>query len=596
MESATEVLSGYEPTGDLAAAALETAFDGKSLPYESACRLVLWEAKHVSETSSLLHLWGAHDRCQAFSAASEMQLHDVVDAIGKKDGSGLTPLDCAIRANSCCIAEELLKLGCRPSKPYLVEERTPKLTKILEEHCPSCVFARKKARLEGKNIYKAAATGDLTTIETFHLSGYNVFQEDQDHRTIMQHAAEKGHSGILHFADTVYPGHHLAGLQKIYPNHNEAFVALKSNGGVLAWGSATRGGDCSEVQLQLTAGVQSLFHNDYAFAALKEGGSVVAWGLHDFGGDTKRVRKYLTGGVQSICHSYGAFAALKADGSVVSWGSEMSGGNMRKVQDKLTSGVRALGQSDKAFAALKTDGSAVVWGGDVTYQLEAVAHIFTKLSDDGTVLMITRNDLAIAALSVDGSVIAWGPRNHGGDIGPVKDQLTSGVQSIFSGDHAFAALKTDGSLVTWGREDSHSKAVSKLLAEQKKDGVLLSFAWNRGAIAAVRADGKVITWGLNDAGGDVSKLHDQLVDCTQSICATQRAFAVLKVDGSVVAWGDHQFGGDISPVKHQLLSDVHSIHSDDGCSAFGALKNDGSSVVWGYPWTAQPNTGDAQLS
>ena len=61
MEAMTECFLRVKPTGDLAAAALEKTQDGKSLPADLIRRVVTWEARQVSKTSSLLHCWATQD-------------------------------------------------------------------------------------------------------------------------------------------------------------------------------------------------------------------------------------------------------------------------------------------------------------------------------------------------------------------------------------------------------------------------------------------------------------------------------------------------------------------------------------------------------
>merc|ERR1719316_2226161 len=83
-------------TGDLAAAALEDS----SLPADLVCRIVKWEAEHVQDKTSLLHCWAKLDRDMAFSAVSRLGLNEAIGALDKKDESGATPLDYAIKCNS----------------------------------------------------------------------------------------------------------------------------------------------------------------------------------------------------------------------------------------------------------------------------------------------------------------------------------------------------------------------------------------------------------------------------------------------------------------------------------------------------------------
>ena len=51
---------------------------------------------------------------------------------------------------------------------------------------------------------------------------------------------------------------------------------------------------------------------------------------------------------------------------------------------------------------------------------------------------------AFAALKDDGSVVTWGGSSYGGNSSSVSDDLSSGVEAIYSTWHgAFAAVKSD---------------------------------------------------------------------------------------------------------------------------------------------------------
>ena len=66
------------------------------------------------------------------------------------------------------------------------------------------------------------------------------------------------------------------------------------------------------------------------------------------------------------------------------------------------------------------------------------------------------------------------------------------------------------------------------------------------------------------------------------------SFAALKEDGSVVTWGDPFSGGDSSSVSSSLSSGVTQIFSTE--SAFAVLKDDGSVVTWGGPSSGGDNS------
>ena len=141
-----------------------------------------------------------------------------------------------------------------------------------------------------------------------------------------------------------------------------AFVAVKSDGSVIAWGDAESGGDTSAVQGQLAGGVRHVFCGDDAFAALKADGAVVTWGVPGSGGGFGAVKERFAGDVARVTCNGDAFAASKFDGSVVTWGDTKFGGDSSTVQERLAGGVRRVTGSGGAFAAVKSDGSVIAWG------------------------------------------------------------------------------------------------------------------------------------------------------------------------------------------------------------------------------------------
>ncbi|CAL1128678.1 unnamed protein product [Cladocopium goreaui] len=70
------------------------------------------------------------------------------------------------------------------------------------------------------------------------------------------------------------------------------------------------------------------------FAVLKADGGVVAWGHPSYGGDSRRAAPQLKD-VAKVFANCGAFAAIRCDGTVVTWGHPNCGGNCRKVQAQL---------------------------------------------------------------------------------------------------------------------------------------------------------------------------------------------------------------------------------------------------------------------
>ena len=110
-----------------------------------------------------------------------------------------------------------------------------------------------------------------------------------------------------------------------------AFAAKLANGQIVAWGDASRGGDCSSVQAELKD-VDTIYSTDSAFAAKLVDGSVVTWGDATYGGKSDAAREQLAADVQHIYSTGGAFAAVRSDGSAVTWGDAEGGGDCDAVQ------------------------------------------------------------------------------------------------------------------------------------------------------------------------------------------------------------------------------------------------------------------------
>jgi len=80
------------------------------------------------------------------------------------------------------------------------------------------------------------------------------------------------------------PATSLPGRTNSEVRNTGAFAAILSDGSVVSWGNAAKGGDNSAVSGQLNSGVIEVFSTDSAFAALKSDGSVVTWGSATAGG------------------------------------------------------------------------------------------------------------------------------------------------------------------------------------------------------------------------------------------------------------------------------------------------------------------------
>ena len=170
------------------------------------------------------------------------------------------------------------------------------------------------------------------------------------------------------------------GVTKIVPGHG-MFAVLKNDGTVVTWGGRglmedgvareyRENSDYSLNPVKTVAvnisgvKVKDIFTNQGAFVALRENGSLVAWGLEGSGADNGTLAALNgTDRVASVYSSYAAFAALKENGSVITWGNANHGGDSTNVSSQLGSNIIDVVASYSYFSALKSDGTTVVWGG-----------------------------------------------------------------------------------------------------------------------------------------------------------------------------------------------------------------------------------------
>ena len=158
--------------------------------------------------------------------------------------------------------------------------------------------------------------------------------------------------------------------------------------------------------------MQHIYASTEGFVALKTDGTVVAWGRKvPPAVENALALQKVNGKVLSTTSNDEAISALKADGSVLTWGLSNYGRDCSKVQAQLARDVQHIYASDKAFAALKTN-SVIAWG-DPQSQEEAASEPLGKLQENGVVQSIVRNDWAAAALTMNGSVFTWVGPNEG---------------------------------------------------------------------------------------------------------------------------------------------------------------------------------------
>lgn len=190
----------------------------------------------------------------------------------------------------------------------------------------------------------------------------------------------------------------LDGITAISAGEGHAF-ALKSDGTVLGWGSATLG--AATVPSNLT-GVTAISAGRVLghCLALKSNGTVVAWGQNEYGEAT--VPSSLTG-VTAISAGQHFSLALKSNGTVVAWGQNDAG--QTTIPSGL-SGVIAISAGYSHALALKSNGTVVAWG------LNTYGQTTIPSSATGVTSISAGGYFSLAEKS-NGTVIAWGNNSQG---------------------------------------------------------------------------------------------------------------------------------------------------------------------------------------
>jgi len=154
-------------------------------------------------------------------------------------------------------------------------------------------------------------SGDSLRVTNSHTRGIKAIPEDHSLGMVPVSVREELAGGVEHIASTT-----------------AAFVAIKGDGSLVAWGDSASGGDCRAAQVEIAGRrVQQVFNNLHAFAALTDDGCVVTWGSKDYGGDCSRVKSELSQDVEYVYSTWHAFAAVKKRGQVVVWGHPLHGGD-----------------------------------------------------------------------------------------------------------------------------------------------------------------------------------------------------------------------------------------------------------------------------
>lgn len=332
-------------------------------------------------------------------------------------------------------------------------------------------------------------------------------------------------------------------------------LAIRSNGGALAWGDNFYGqlGDGTSndrtipVSVGNLTGVTAVAGGGSHSLALKSDGTVRGWGWNGYGqlGDNTTVSQVNAPPVQAtgltgVAAIAGADAnhsiALKSDGTVWGWGDNLYGQlgdgtttqRSAPVQVSPLSGATAVAAGTTHTLALKSDGTVWGWGRNANGQLGNGA---TANNQNTPVQMGTFSDItAIAggyehsiALKADGTVWAMGYNDFGqlgnatvvGSSSPVQvcaSGETSPCANFLAGIVAVAAdrahsmaLKNDGTVWAWGQNGNGEVgdgSTANRTTPVQVGGLtgVVAIAGGDYHSVALKSDGTLWAWGRNADG------------------------------------------------------------------------------------------------
>lgn len=419
-------------------------------------------------------------------------------------------------------------------------------------------------------------------------------------------------------------------------------LALRSDGGILAWGDNNYGKAAVPAGLTNNSAITA---SRYSSLAVTDDGDMRTWGNSPSPAGLSNVISLQTG-------PYYSTAALFADGRLTV-GTGYTNFNVVKIEGNSSYGI-----------GLKIDGKAFVWGTgnnsqDVPFDLGHVTDVACGTSHrlallaDGTVLgwganesgqlnippgltnviAISANQYHSVAIKADGGVVSWGNVAY--------TNLPSGLTNVFAisagpnynlylyqPDRAAALCYTRppapvtttnatlrGAVVPnghptsawfeWGLTTAYGNTsapvyvgtwFSPLQASLPLSNLLATTVYHcrivvsnlagvtYGADQMFRTGSKVSAWGFNDYRQ--TTIPPGLSNAV-AISSGPNSSCALRPDGTVIAWGKNDYGQTNVPSS---LSNVMSIASGLGHNL--ALKQDGTVTGWGfngYGQTTVPN-------
>ena len=287
----------------------------------------------------------------------------------------------------------------------------------------------------------------------------------------------------------------------------------------VAWGAGTNySGSPNAGQSMVPAGLNnavSIAGGGYHSLAVKSDGGVVAWGAgtNNLGSPPNYGQSMLPASLPAVMGVAGGLyhtLAVRTDGLVAAWGAGTTySGGPNYGQCLVPAGlsnVVAVAAGDNHSVALKRDGNVSVWG-----YPSVVTNVPTTATN--VIAIASRANHALA-LRTDGSMVHWGSQNT---LPPQPYDYVA----IAAGVNHCLGLRSNGTVVSWGGQYPVPSGLSNVV----------DIAAGYDHSLALRSDGTVVTWGATSYGRNL--VPAGLTNVIGIACGLFHSLAVLG-DGSPV--------------------------------------------------------------
>lgn len=336
--------------------------------------------------------------------------------------------------------------------------------------------------------------------------------------------------------------------------------------------------ECGEQKSCSGVVIPEIYNTDKAFILLKPDGTVAAWGDPDHGGEIPSLLEPFLVNIKDIYTTSKSVVAVSVDGNAYGWGDMQDGAVQqasvinRKLDQAVAVGridgftqivqwvtdVKSITTSRGAFAAITTGGEVKVWGEGGAKHSYRQSFDFTGLgpkplqivAEGKTIVKIVATDTHFAALDEDGTAYLF----QVGIVFDKRDLNKDGVVDISDRVLAFDYL---GNNLTAPFHSAY---------DINRDGII------------DKRDSENLALEGQEPRSTRNPNYDSGFTNVKKMYANKYSFAFLKNDGTVLVWGDYKRGGNTG-VNHELLTGVKEIYTTQ--EAFLALREDGKIVVWG---------------